>query len=127
MRFWSLGRSGLFPVEGRPTIRAFRAAVHVCGAPKVSLGITGDRYHRWVQFELAFHGRGLFRCSFTLRSASWVRSKGSFWYRSNGKPRALKPSRWDNPVTNILNRSLLAGSDPRPLAVWERVLLALGF
>lgn len=49
------------------------------------------------------------------------------WFRSNGTPRALKPSRWDNPVSAALNRSLLGGGGPRPLRRWERVLLALGF
>jgi hypothetical protein len=80
---------------------------------------------------LAFQSRDgrLFRCQFTVRSVQWVRTRASFWYRSNGQPRLLKPSNVGNPLSSMLNRSLFDPSNPgeRDLKLWERVLLALGF
>lgn len=75
LSFWSLGKFGLFPVSGRPSWRAFRAAVSVCGLPRLcvslrdasgwSLGPDG-RWSRSVcsSVSLEFSGRGLFRCWF---------------------------------------------------------------
>jgi hypothetical protein len=128
MQFWSLTRTGITPVTGRPSLRAFRAAVHVCGAPTVSVRIAANRTSRWVELAVQFHKAPLFRCHFTQRlSPTWARKHGSLWFRADGTPRALKPSRWDNPISSKLNTSLADGYAPRELYLWERVLLALGF
>lgn len=53
---------------------------------------------------------------------------GTLWYRANGQPRRFKPANFDNPVSSMLNRSLMGTPrGPRKLKLWERVLLALGF
>jgi hypothetical protein len=51
------------------------------------------------------------------------------WYTRNGQPRWFKPSNFNNPITDLLNRTLCDLSHPgtRELKLWERVLLALGF
>lgn len=126
MRFWSLGRSGLFSVSGRPTLRTFRAAVASCGLPRLVFDLNADRTHRFLEVGLQFHSGDLFRCHFTVRSFRWSRHL-HVWYRRNGQPRSLKPSNFDNPLSSLLNASLFAGSDPRPLKLWERLLLGLGF
>lgn len=67
MRFWSLCRSGLCPVDGRPSFRAFRAAVSVCGLPRPFVcieGLPGRR--RWVSVGLQFYSGSLYRCRFSL-------------------------------------------------------------
>lgn len=51
------------------------------------------------------------------------------WYQDSGLARRFKPSQFNNPVSWALNRSLfdVRRTAPRPLKVWERALLALGF
>lgn len=83
MRFWSLCRLGVVPVEGRASFRAFRAAVSVCGLPRPFVRVERPRQRPYLSLGLDFYGpvRGvsgdlLFRCSFTLdlfrpRDASW--------------------------------------------------------
>lgn len=126
LRFWSLGRSGLFPVSGRPTLRTFRAAVASCGLPRLAFDVGADRTHRFLEVGLQFYSGPLFRCHFTVRSMRWSRHL-HVWYTRSGAPRSFKPSNFANPVSSMLNRSLFAGSDPRPLKLWERTLLGLGF
>lgn len=74
MRFWSLRRSGLLPVSGRGSLRAFVAAVRVCGLPRPFVRRNGDRSSRWLECGFSFFGpdRGLsgdllFRCWFVSR------------------------------------------------------------
>lgn len=126
LRFWSLTRSGLTPVSGRPTLRAFRAAWASCGRPQLVFELTADRTHRFLEVGLQFHSGKLFRCLFSTRSFRWSRHL-HVWYTRNGQPRAFKPSNFDNPISRALNASLVDGSAPRNLKRWERVLLALGF
>jgi hypothetical protein len=128
MQFWSLGRSGLFPVNGSPSLKVFTAAIASCGAPRPQVSCYRHR-SGWqvVELGLVFHSGNLFRCHFTVALPFWRTSWGSVWYRGNGTPRALKPSRINNPLSSALNRSLIDGGAPRHLYRWERVLLWLGF
>jgi hypothetical protein len=126
MRFWSLGRSGLFSVSGRPSLRVFRAAVASCGAPKLVFDYGKQAGTSYLEVGLQFMSGPLFRCIFSTRPLSW-RTLPGLWYHASGRPRWFKPGAYNNPISNMLNRSLFAGSDPRPLRLWERALLALGF
>ena len=80
VRFWSLCRSGLFPVSGRPSLRVFCAALRVCGLPRLRVGVDREGFpsrRRFAFVGLEFFGptRGvgeyadvlLFRCSFEVR------------------------------------------------------------
>lgn len=40
---------------------------------------------------------------------------------------ALRLDLMENPITEVLNRSLVRNGGPRKLKLWERVLLELGF
>lgn len=67
MKFWSLGRSGLFPVDGRPSWRVFRAAVASCGLPRFSVSFDREGFparRLLLSARLSFSAGGLFRCWF---------------------------------------------------------------
>ena len=76
VRFWSLSRSGLFPVEGRGSWRLFRCAVASCGLPRPFLGVCrgSSSLAPAIRFGVEFLGRvapssgeRLFRCWFEVR------------------------------------------------------------
>lgn len=74
LSFWSLGRSGLFPVSGRPSFRALRCAVASCGLPRPFVR-RGSRLvpgspSWWWEAGLSFSSGGLFRCWFLVRLSS---------------------------------------------------------
>lgn len=67
VRFWSLGRSGLLPVEGRGSWRAARAALRSCGLPRPVTsvdwrGSPGSVRSRVLSLRLEWSSGPLFRC-----------------------------------------------------------------
>lgn len=87
LSFWSLGRSGLLPVSGRPSFRAFVAAVRSCGLPVPSVGFELeapgfgplDGRRLLLVARLSFSSGPLFRCWF---AASRLVSPRSLWVRT---------------------------------------------
>lgn len=67
VQFWSLSRSGLAPVGGAGSWRAFAAAVRSCGLPRFRVGFDarpGVRPRLMARVE--FWSGPLFRCWFRV-------------------------------------------------------------
>lgn len=69
VKFWSLTKCGLSPVEGPATCRQFRAALNSCGRPipflyRTYLGLPTRQ--RVISFGFDFMSAGQFRCSFAI-------------------------------------------------------------
>lgn len=122
MEFWSLCRSGLWPVSGRASWRAFRAAVASCGLPRFFVSLDRDAPVRGSRLLLSanaeFSSGRLFRCRFSasVPVPEWFLCVRALWllpvrvteFRED--PFVPAPSRW------VAFREALASSfDPRYL------------